>query len=706
MNFLPQRWVRGWLRAVILLLASSFLLTISVLSGLAAPGDLPPTSIAQPDSAAALALTINEVLAANRAGMRDEDGHTSDWLELSNPSSQPVALAGFTVTDDPTATAKWQLPAKVLWPGEHLLVWASGKDRSSPGAWHTNFRLNREGGYVGLFAPDGRPIDAVTYGPQRPEVSMGRTTDGSRSWVFFETPTPGVPNRAVPRAGPAAPSVAATPLRGFYEGPVTVTLTVSVPGASLYYSLDGRDPTVAGKPYTGPLVLSETAVLRAVALSDGVPVSQVTTESYLIDELGGLPVLSLVTDPVHLWDEERGIYANPEARGRDWERPATLQWLAQDGNLVFTTGAGLRLHGGMSRSAIGKKSFRLYFRGQYGATKLAAPLFTDSPVQEFDVLVLRAGSNDSMLWWDNAVYVRDQLLRDLHAAMGQAAAHGAWVALYLNGTPWGLYNVTERIDEHFLASHFDHDAWDIIRDGHQEVTAGSGEAWSAFIAWIEAADLSRDADYGAVLTQLDIESFTSYYLLNIWAQTIEWPRFNWYAARPRGPPDARWRVFVWDAEWSLDFARREEAYFVRAINERTALGSIFAALLRNPQYQRYFAIRMEQRLATALAPEHVITRLDALAAAVRPAMTAEARRWGYYAPEVHLANWEHALAQIRRFVAERGPFLRADAAQYLTSQEQHRAQGTLQVQEEHWAGDCAAAPSCALAYAASRADNS
>ena len=56
--------------------------------------------------------------------------------------------------------------------------------------------------------------------------------------------------------------------------------------------------------------------------------------------------------------------------------------------------------------------------------------------------------------------------------------------LYLNGDYWGLYNLTERIDETFLATHFDHDYWDLA------FAPGEHVAWDAFVDWITSADLS------------------------------------------------------------------------------------------------------------------------------------------------------------------------------------------------------------------------
>ena len=131
-------------------------------------------------------------------------------------------------------------------------------------------------------------------------------------------------------------------------------------------------------------------------------------------------MLSLVTAPAHLWDDETGIYTNAGARGRFWERPVDLQWLSPEGALGFSVGAGLRIHGNLGRQ-MAKQSFRLYFRGEYGPRELEYPLFGAKSERTYDQLVLRAGANDSWLWaGEEAVYVRDQLVRELHGAMGGA----------------------------------------------------------------------------------------------------------------------------------------------------------------------------------------------------------------------------------------------------------------------------------------------
>ena len=99
---------------------------------------------------------ISEVLSANDEGIEDEDGESSDWLELYNAGHSEADLSGWYLTDTLEDRTKWQLPETKIGPGESLLIFASGKDRADGAELHTNFRISRGGEYLGLYQPDGR----------------------------------------------------------------------------------------------------------------------------------------------------------------------------------------------------------------------------------------------------------------------------------------------------------------------------------------------------------------------------------------------------------------------------------------------------------------------------------------------------------------------------------------------------------------------
>ncbi len=122
-------------------------------------------------------LVINEFLASNTAGLQDEDGDRSDWIELKNTTAAPINLAGYHLTDDSGNLEKWTLPAVNIGAGGYLVIFASDKNRTVVGQnLHTNFSLDEAGEYLALVAPDGETIeDAFAPFPaQVANISFGR----------------------------------------------------------------------------------------------------------------------------------------------------------------------------------------------------------------------------------------------------------------------------------------------------------------------------------------------------------------------------------------------------------------------------------------------------------------------------------------------------------------------------------------------------
>jgi len=119
---------------------------------------------------------ITEFMADNEGTLMDEDGDYSDWIELHNLSTTNVNLYDWSLTDSAGNPTKWRLPATNVPPGAYLLVFASEKDRRTPGVeLHTNFRLSAGGEYCALFRPDGTPATEFSpaFPPQFPDVSYG-----------------------------------------------------------------------------------------------------------------------------------------------------------------------------------------------------------------------------------------------------------------------------------------------------------------------------------------------------------------------------------------------------------------------------------------------------------------------------------------------------------------------------------------------------
>ena len=88
----------------------------------------------------------------NDRTLADADGDFSDWIEVRNPTTAPVSLDGWHLTDSAAQLEKWTFPAVTLEAGGNLVVFASGKNRTVPGSeLHTNFALDGDGEYLQLY---------------------------------------------------------------------------------------------------------------------------------------------------------------------------------------------------------------------------------------------------------------------------------------------------------------------------------------------------------------------------------------------------------------------------------------------------------------------------------------------------------------------------------------------------------------------------
>jgi hypothetical protein len=412
------------------------------------------------DPAAASALTnlvINEILAANVStdGLADEDGQLSDWLELYNRGVAPVNLGGWSLTDSTDQPAQWTFPATNIAPSQYLVVFASGKDRRTPGAnLHTNFKLSSVGGYLGLYSSDFPPQVVHEYAPgypeQRNDISYG--LDGANSQKYFAVQTPGGPNSSNTLAGLVAP-VHLSVQHGFFNQPFNLVLTTETPGATILYTTDGSEPGISGgltngTLYTGSINISRTTAVRAAAFVPGLLPTLVASQTYLFVEdivrqpnnppgyptgyvwtptpgevstgtladyqmdpaivndaqysnavragLVAIPAMSVVTPIDDLFGPANGIYTR--SADHTLEVPASMELIYPDGTPGRQADCGLQMQGGASRlpERTPKHSFRVDFKSGYGPKELDYQVFGDSPVASFKTLVLDAGYN---FWW-------------------------------------------------------------------------------------------------------------------------------------------------------------------------------------------------------------------------------------------------------------------------------------------------------------------
>lgn len=612
-------------------------------------------------SASSQELYINEVMASNSTTIADEDGDFEDWIELFHSGAEPLNLNGIGLSDDYDRPFRWVFPDTVLHPGEFMLIWASGKNREQPGEeLHASFSISAGGEEVLLTAQNGGLIDELAPIAIPTDISFGRRPDAAGEWFFFSEPTPGEPNLTQgyqnllqePEFSHEA---------GFYTDGFDLVLDHPDPDVIIYYTLDGSRPTDSSMVYTGRIEIEDrtgqtsttptmpdnrdirkATVIRAAAKKQGYLSSSVKTKTYFVfpeHQPYTLPVISLSTAPENLFDEETGIYHsnNANERGRDWEREASFELFEKGGEPGLSQDIGIRIHGGWSRR-FDQKSFRLYARNEYGDSRFYYQVFPSAPDEEYNRLILRNSGND----WRQTMF-RDAAAQSLIRHINVDTQAYRPTVLYLNGEYWGIQNLRERYDKHYLQRVYDVDPENIdLLTGRNTVKEGDNSHYNTMIEFLVQENLSDDKAYRKAGEMMDIDNFLDYYTAQIYYANNDWPHNNidfWrkrvdYQPGARPGHDGRWRWLLYDVDRSLGYHTN---YTYNALEWVTSERNvrfdaewpniILRSLLENSEFENAFINRMADHLNTAFKPERVHQVIDSLAAFIEPEMEEYINRW-------------------------------------------------------------------------------
>ncbi|HEX5221031.1 MAG TPA: immunoglobulin-like domain-containing protein [Verrucomicrobiae bacterium] len=634
---------------------------------------------------------ISEFMAKNTFTLADEDGDYSDWIEIYNAGDSAVDLNGWSLTDNPAQLTKWRFPATNIAAGQFVLVWASDKNRRVPGApLHTNFKMSDEGEYLALVQPDGITIAtefSPTFPPQFPDVSFGSPSGGG-TYQFLASSTPGSANSSGTNFIVA--DLEFNPGRGWYKHGVSVTIGTATPDVSIYWTTDGSVPSPTnGSLYTGPLLFSDTTVLRAAAYRPGY-LPTVATHSYVFPRqvtnqtgagfpstwgisyagvrpayytcnsnlvndprwgsrmstaLRTLPTLSVVMNQDDMFGTN-GIYSNPFGDGVEWERPCSVEYFRPDGEnyfgpepgLGFQINCGIRIQGSSSRDPTftPKHNLRLLFKQIYDATPMIYDLYPGSPVQEFKTLVLHASSGDH--WFGvgaTAQMHRDQWVADTQEEIGDFGTHGVYVHLYINGLYWGVYNVGERPDVDYAVSYFGGNKSDYDIFNGEELKDGTTNALNEMLT-IARAGITNDVAWSNICHYLDVPSFINYLLINWYTINHDFTGHNYWlnGSVSHGMP---FHFITWDAESTFDVFRTVPLDY--PIIDATENGFapvcvLYASLRQHPEFRRLVGDHAQRLLFNqgALTPQRSADRWMKRARELDTAIIAESVRWG-------ITNW-------------------------------------------------------------------
>jgi hypothetical protein len=588
---------------------------------------------------------INEFLTAHTDGLRDEDGNTSDWIELFNPNPFSLNLHQWTVSDTALNLERWTFPETSIAPQDYLIVFASGKNRVAPGQpLHTNFSLNDDGEYLALGDEHGTVIDGFipTYPAQFPGVSYGR--NATNGFSFFGIPSPGTTN--IP--SPYITDYLATPQT---NGSIRISVlagtstTGSLSQVTLYYrTMYQPEVSVPLSPLgsgmfeaTIPAGISSPGEMvrwRLAAGESGIGTNTLPAFNDLLQSPEYFGTVNTDTNlssalPVFEWFVAPGMESAADTRAGT---RCSVFWRGTlyDNILVHLRGA--------STAVLEKKPHQFEFNpGHLVRLKEGS--------QKVDQLNINAAYPD-------ASYMRDILPMENMHNMGIPAPEVFPIRVQQNGAFHSLGILIEQPDKDFLSRH------DTLLDPQGVLYKATGNgSWLASSSGFEArnganlvaldqftAALNSTNQLEVLLEQVDLPSVVNYLAVNV-VDSIYNPQKNYYVHQNRF---GEWMFLPWDRDFSYGHRwlgggdPRGPAGPTRFLvtDERIEWGGsdddfkggynrLFDAIYAHATTREMFYRRLRTIIDTVLAPNVLENRIDELRTVMKPEADLDRAAWGF-----------------------------------------------------------------------------
>jgi hypothetical protein len=455
----------------------------------------------------------------------DNQGNTPDWIELYNPTSSGFNIAGYCLTDDPINISKYTFPIGTIIPANGFLrVWCSGKGApaNSGGNIHTNFSLSQCKGDWIVLSLGALVVDSLQLRKTQATHSRGRVPDGAANWNVFTAPTPNATNAGTSYIGYAPTPLFSLPA-GFYPATQIVTI-VAVPSTSIsiYYTLNGSEPTTASLLYnsSSPISITVNTVLRAITVTTStlnILPSFMETNTYFIGESinsqygvvsisGGAPLTTLLG----------GTQNKPRTHFEYFEN-----------NLFVTETYGLSNKHGNDSWAYQQRGIDFETKDDYGYNNaLKSTFFTDwkqglSTRNEFPHVMLKAAASDNFPGDKpaKACHMRDAFVQTYAFRKGLEldGRRNRHVLTFVNGQYWGIYELREPFSEDYT-DHYYKQPGDSIDNlafwGGLQIRNGSDTGWVNLYNFVMANSMTNVANYNYVNSKLSFSSIIDYMIYN------------------------------------------------------------------------------------------------------------------------------------------------------------------------------------------------
>ena len=422
-------------------------------------------------------------------------------------------------------------------------------------------------------------------------------------------------------------SIVVSQSSGSYEA---FTLRASSNYGQLVYETDGTEPNKSSREWKDSLAVDKSKVI-SFGLKINDEVVHKKTCFYLINFKSTFPVMSISTPESNLYDPRRGIYTKGQGAFQDstgywknanynkkWERKSRIIYLDLNGKEVVNQNAGLRIFGGMTRNA-SEKSLRIVARKTYGKAKFNYPFFKYRSNKKYKHLILRNSGNDAY-----KTRFKDVLSTQLSKNLDIDIQEFQPINLFINGLFWGVYNLRERIGQHYLKYNYNADIESLnLLQGRFTEDHGSNKSYKELREFLFKNSLTNEDNIDSLNKKIDVKNFLDYNIAQIYLCNVDY-RGNIRFWQPDDDSVFRWVMYDTDLGFggsrgaSYNFLR-DRLSPVKTVWHNPQWSTLFLRkVLKNKSLKYQFINQICYSLATVFEPDNVNRMIDSIKTVYKP----------------------------------------------------------------------------------------
>ena len=572
-----------------------------------------------------------------------------EFIELYNSSLQGVSLLGYSIEDEDGNP--WYFPDVWIEAGEYLTLQLKGSALEASNVINVDFPLSAAGKQLLLKNDEGVTIDCFNTGFLTGDVSSGRIIGEGSTRYFFSEKTPNKANSTQTLDSYCASPKFSETGGQVSEESVLLALTCEE-SAQIRYTTDGKYPTENSKLYIEPIYIDSDTVIRAAAFAQGKLASTVVSETFIFEREHDLPVVCISTDPVYLFGDSCGILVLGSGDvsdempylganyWRNWECRISVEYYDEDNNQGLSFEAGLQVAGQYSR-VYDQKSLVIRLRDEYGLGEIYYSFFEDNDVNEYKHILLRTSGQDI-----GTTKIKDYFIhQSVKGYTNVDIMDGTPVAVYLNGEYWGLYNLREKQNEDYLASHYNIDKDDItIIKSINTVLAGEISEWNELIEFIEKNDFSDDQLYAQLEEMIDVEAFTDYVIIQSFYGNYDMGNIKYWKAE-----GGKWKPLLYDTDMAL-VEETSHINYVESYFTSDEYSFIFVALYENDYFKENFVKRYAYFMNEVFTEKRLIEKIDELAQQVENEIIYQIERFNALSS---YGTWQENIEELKQLISVR-----------------------------------------------------